>query len=121
MPESSVLNEMLCCYIPVAGEQSALVSVVSWGGCGPAVGSSPGGHPRVSGSTAGALSTWNGPCDQCHIPVCLLGSSHLLGGWGGHYRCTGAIFQGFLILNVLSLKLLIEVSGCSVSMAAVTR
>lgn len=41
-------------------------------------------------------------------------------GWvcGGYYRCTGAIFQAFLILNVLSLKLLIEVSGCFVSMAA---
>lgn len=37
---------------------------------------------------------------------------------GGYYRCTGTSFQGFLILNIMNLKLLIEVSGCFVSMAA---
>lgn len=38
--------------------------------------------------------------------------------WGEEGVCTGTSFQGLLILNVLDLKLLVEVPGCFVIMAA---
>lgn len=68
--------------------------------------------------TAGTLSPWAGLCDQCHILVYLFGSSHLLGRGGCVGAVTGVQEQGYLILNVLNLELLIEASGCFVSLAA---